>query len=368
MSAQANTDQVNVEGPSLGQRWLGRTFLHPAIDYLLIGGGASLMVTLAILATGDTKLLPAAALHACVLFSNSAHFASSTVRLYRKPNAFSTWPAVTMLLPLATLVLLVGCLVFAAQLGRHATAIYLTWSPYHYAAQAYGLALMYAYRSGCKLGDVDKRWLRGVAMLPFVQALVVSRGVGIQWLLPASVTSTPGYLSFVAAARWAIPAVAAVAFGAMLVTIRRSTGRPLPLISGMVILSNGIWWFLLGPLDAFLWATIFHGLQYLVIVSIFHVRDRVKEPDARPPWQHALGFYGMSLALGYLLFQCLPLGFVTMGFGAVESVLLTVAAINIHHFLVDGFIWKLGRDARNRRIVRGEVAEATATPGQVGAA
>ncbi len=46
-------------------------------------------------------------------------------------------------------------------------------------------------------------------------------------------------------------------------------------------------------------------------------------------------------------------------FGPDESIVLVVAAINIHHFVVDAFIWRLRRSEGNRRIVEGEPANAT---------
>jgi hypothetical protein len=39
----------------------------------------------------------------------------------------------------------------------------------------------------------------------------------------------------------------------------------------------------------------------------------------------------------------------------VESVLLVVAAINIHHFIVDAYIWRLKPGDRNRQIVEDRV-------------
>ena len=71
-------------------------------------------------------------------------------------------------------------------------------------------------------------------------------------------------------------------------------------------------------------------------------------PGRRYP---ALRFDGLSLLLGFALFQILPQGYVLAGFGMVESVLLVVAAINIHHFVVDAFIWRLRPGTDNRRIV-----------------
>ena len=66
---------------------------------------------------------------------------------------------------------------------------------------------------------------------------------------------------------------------------------------------------------------------------------------------HAARFYGLSLVLAYGLFHLLPRGYVWAGFGYTESLLLVVATINVHHFIVDGFIWRLGRGGSNRRIV-----------------
>ena len=46
-----------------------------------------------------------------------------------------------------------------------------------------------------------------------------------------------------------------------------------------------------------------------------------------------------------------------MGFGRVEAGFMVIAVINIHHFIVDAFIWRVRRDDRNRQIV--EAAPAT---------
>jgi hypothetical protein len=84
------------------------------------------------------------------------------------------------------------------------------------------------------------------------------------------------------------------------------------------------------------------------------VREQTALPDnRRSPGQHAVIFHGTSLLLGYGLFECLPLAYVFAGFGAVESTLVVVAAINIHHFIVDGFIWRFKTGGRNRQVAEG---------------
>jgi hypothetical protein len=74
----------------------------------------------------------------------------------------------------------------------------------------------------------------------------------------------------------------------------------------------------------------------------------------------------MSILLGYGLFYCLPWGFYMAGFGLTESILLCVVAINLHHFIVDAYIWRLKKGDRNRAIV--EAGQPGTMPAAVSAA
>jgi hypothetical protein len=336
---------------------LGRSFVHPLFDYALIGGGLSLILTAFVLAKPERgAIVDEAMLPWFMLVSNSAHFASSTVRLYTKPGTQQALPFLTFAFPLVVMVLLTGCLLFAGSVGPHLNALYFTWSPYHYAAQAYGLAVMYAYRSGCSLAAGDKQLLWWTSMLPFFYAFVSDQGSGLHWLLPKSVFANASvdavHLIFVNV----VPILSIAAAGLLFVKVAIGRSGPLPLISIMMLVANTAWWCFL-PQDAFVWATIFHGIQYLAIVTIFHVKDQMSQPEnRRSELFHMASFYGLSLLLGYGLFSCLPWGFVMAGFGMVESIALSVATINIHHFIVDAYIWRLKPGDRNRAIVESEPA------------
>ncbi len=332
---------------------VGRAFVHPAFDYLLIGGALSLLVSaLVILLPRGGELLDATTLPYFILFSNSAHFAASTVRLYTKPDAYESRPFVTMGLPLVTLLLLTVCMFQAGRLGPIVQSLYLTWSPYHYAAQAYGLAVMYCYRSGCSLTGREKTSLWWIAMLPFLFAFLTGAGVGVDWLLPQAVLDRPLTDDFRRTSSYILIALAFLTPLILFAKVWRSHGRPLPLISLLVLFSNGVWWFILPTLNAFAWATIFHGVQYLAIVVIFHVKDQMaREDNMHGRMYHVLWFYAVCLLLGYSLFNVLPLAYLFVGFGRVESILLVVATINIHHFIVDGYIWRLKKADSNRRVV-----------------
>jgi len=188
-------------------------------------------------------------------------------------------------------------------------------------------------------------------MLPFAYAFVGDQGSGLHWLLPKSVLENRVFDSVHLFLINTLPAVSMVAAGLLFVKVALSRSGMMPVISILMLVANAAWWCFL-PQAAFVWATIFHGIQYMAVVTIFHVKDQMARPDNRRGMlYHVASFYGLSLVLGYGLFSCLPWGFVLAGFGMVESIALSVAAINIHHFVVDAYIWRLKSGDRNRTIV-----------------
>ena len=338
--------------PSIRQRLAGRPFVHPAFDYAVIGGGLSLLMTAALLAApkGDLLVTPAVMSY-LLLLCTSAHFAASTVRLYTKPGAAEGMPFLSRWVPWVALALLAGILFLGGTAGRLVDTLYLAWSPYHYSAQAYGLAVVYSYRSGCRLAAGDKKGLYWVAMLPFFFMLLhmaQTRLPDLTGLEAASIAAVtvPG--------KWALRAAGFTAPLLLYAWVWRSRSGPMPIIALMTLVSNAVWFFVLDPIDAFLWATIFHGLQYMAIVMIFDVRDQAaRAGNARGPWFHALWFYGASLILGYGLFVLMPLAGKLAGFEYYDARLVVVALVNIHHFVVDAYIGRLGRGDSNRAIVGG---------------
>lgn len=348
---------------SLSSALIGRSFVHPTFDYMLIGGGLSLAVTAIVymypaaqsigyMSFDLESITGFAALPFIILISNSAHFASSTVRLYTKPDSTKALPFLTMAFPLVALAILTLCIFQAERMGQHLQALYLTWSPYHYAAQAYGLAVMYSYRSGCLLAQSDKKMLWWVCMLPFFFNFSTGHKIGLEWIIPSQLLEITTVEQVRTGVGVVLTILAFVTVLALFTKVWRSKSGTMPLISLLIIITNGIWWFVLPTLQAFVWATIFHGIQYLAIVIIFHLKDQMDRPDnTHGSLYHILWFYAASLLLGYSLFRCLPLAYVFAGFDLVESLLLVVAAINIHHFIVDAYIWRLKKSDSNRRVV-----------------
>jgi hypothetical protein len=353
------TQGVVAAWPLLGGVGPGRVFVGPVFDYLIVGGGLSLLVlgTLWLAPNAPFWLFVNANLWTLVLLSNSAHFAGSTVRLYTKEGTFRDLPFVTKGLPLVMLAIL-GLALAYPRAGALLVNVYLLWSPYHYSAQAYGLSVMYACRSGHVPLLDESRWLRLACLLPFVHAGLGELG---DFLVPAPLAASPAFQILRGQAQTALVPAAFLVPLAVLAFMARRGERPVPAIVAVLLLSNATWLVFAGYTGAFAvgLVTVFHGLQYLAILGVFHVRERLSRPgETRPWWRLAGGFYLVCLALGYLLFQAWPAGLEFFGATYAESAILVAAVVNLHHFLVDGFIWKIRKDRNYAVVAQGAAAAA----------
>jgi hypothetical protein len=332
---------------------LGRPFVDPIFDLGVIGGGFGLLVFTALWVSGTlaTSPFPAESVPYLILLANAAHFGATTVRLYSKPGARDDAPFSFFTLPLVMIVVLLAGLVFAETVGRILFGLYLSLSPYHYASQTYGLAAMYAIRSGVTIDARERRALWGACMLPFCYALVSGSNSGLGWLVPAPWLYAPDVVVVTTLLGRVLGMLTLAAPLALLLFGMRRSGRALPVISWVLLLSNGLWWIVFDYFHAFVWGAISHSVQYLGIVILFHLRDHLPPERSRGAWiLPTLGFYLASLGLGYALFEVWPYAFFLAGFTFAQSSMACVAVINLHHFITDRVIWRVRRDS-NLRIV-----------------
>ena len=73
-----------------------------------------------------------------------------------------------------------------------------------------------------------------------------------------------------------------------------------------------------------------------------HEQTAVAQAKGKRTGAFALGaaFYGISFVLGAFLFFVVPLAYVPLGFDATKSFTMMMVIINLHHFIVDGFVWR----------------------------
>ncbi len=90
----------------------------------------------------------------------------------------------------------------------------------------------------------------------------------------------------------------------------------------------------------------FHSLQYLYIAWFMQLREKMGENNIAPSPRYAVrestGWLTVNLIGGAILFAALPwLGAKVSGLTLLTATGIVIAGVQIHHFFVDGVIWKL---------------------------
>ena len=323
---------------------IGRMFVSPLVDYLLVGGGLTIPIFAALYFFPWLNPVNGEIPYGLFIAINAAHFAASTVRLYTKPGARQEFPFLSWIFPIVCFAV-VGLGLYWPHAGAALKALYFTWSPYHYAAQTYGLAVMYAMRSGAQLSARDKKQIWWVCLLPFFYAFCTAPNGGMSWFVSRGALQSIPLLAGVYHVMVRLLMVAVLLLPVSLFwQLHRMRGRKVPLISLLLQVTNGLWWLGSDYLNAWFWAAVFHSVQYLIIATVRHVDERVGvRPSGgrvRPAILHGTAFYGFSLLVGSLLFLVAPSAYAAFGFNALESYAMMTLVINLHHFTVDGFIWR----------------------------
>lgn len=318
-------------------------FVGPWVDYLFIGAGITFPIFAVTLLVPALRPLNDRVPYSYFIAINAAHFAASTVRFYQKADTRAKHPFLSGGAPLVCLAV-VALALLVPRVGGHLRNLYLTWSPYHYAAQTYGLAVMYAARSGARLSPSDKQQMWWVCMLPCAYALVTAPYGGLGWFVPAVIEANALFQGIRQALAWLLLGAVLLVPFSLFWQLRRRAGPRVPPISLLLQVTNGLWWIGSDYLNAWFWTSVCHSIQYLVIAIVRHVDEQV------PEWRaggrevavalHGAAFYAASLVAGAVLFLATPWLFAMAGFRALEAHAMVTIVINLHHFVVDGYIWR----------------------------
>jgi hypothetical protein len=114
-----------------------------------------------------------------MLVISTPHYGATLIRVYEQRSERRAYAFFTVWTTLALLVLFVWGIRDAA-VGTVLFTVYLTWSPWHYTGQNYGIAVMFMRRRGIDPGSV-KRWLYSCFILsrkPFGSPYPIWRAIG----------------------------------------------------------------------------------------------------------------------------------------------------------------------------------------------
>jgi hypothetical protein len=328
-----------------------------------IAGGAS--IAFALLAIPVSRAWPGASDGLVLSFltlsvvCNWPHYAATYEIIHReRRTAPDSYRTLLWSVPVFFALLLIGGVYVEAALPPLAR-VYFTWSAYHYGAQHFGLAAMYAARSGAPLDLREKRGLQVAfaAVALFQMLLLNSNSSSAVRSYEAPTSPAPvaiGWLTHGLLPAWTYYVVLLlfmVGLASFVATSLRRAGRgcslPFPVF---LLFATHVAWFVLpnlrlraedppwvGPVvGSWLPSAIpfFHCAQYLGVVGW-----RARTTGAVRPL-----FWGGTLVLvGWMLFDGLGFAWKMVFSRAAMQMALVTGLVNIHHFWVDGLIWRRRR-------------------------
>ncbi|MGA8222577.1 MAG: tetratricopeptide repeat protein [Candidatus Acidiferrales bacterium] len=282
---------------------------------------------------------------------NYPHFMATIYRAYHTREDFEKYKLFTLHLTL--LIILTGVLLHASyRLLPWVFTLYICWSPWHYTGQNYGLMMMFARRGGAEVTPGERRWLHAAFVASYLMLLasfetggsndplIVSLGLPAKITLPLRLALGVAFAIF--------------SFIAFQPLVRRcglkAMAAPLTLVATQFL------WFVLPTLLELRAAyqvpqtryssgilAVLHSAQYIWITSYYQQREA--RAAGRQGW-HTAAYFVTLIAGGIALFIPGPwLVSYIFHYDFTTSFLIFTALVNIHHFLLDGALWKL-RDSR----------------------
>jgi tetratricopeptide (TPR) repeat protein len=305
------------------------------------------------------------------LVLGAPHYGATLLRAYGTEEARRRYAVLGLWLTGAMLVAYaIG--VRNALVGSAIVTLYVAWSPWHYSGQNYGVAMTFLRRRGVSVSTWAKRWVHGSFISSYLLTFLALFGPArsgayapasydgtIYRLLPIGLPAELSTAAFAVCAAWYGTCVVAAA-----VLLLRAAPRARELAPvGLLALTQALWfagptvarhWSIGIGLDpfspgnaaySFLWVAAGHFAQYLWITSYY----------AGASGAGALTRYlGKALLVGSVAWTLPALLFAPGLLGALPFDmglgLLTAATVNLHHFVLDGAIWKL-RDGRIARVL-----------------
>jgi tetratricopeptide (TPR) repeat protein len=325
---------------------------RPWVD-LLIGCGAwsAPLLVVAFYATTAYSRAWAVAFYFLALLSNYPHFMATVYRAYHTRTEFEKHRVFTVHIAMLLAVAGVVAHVWYPLLPWIFT-LYICWSPWHYTGQNFGLLMMFARRSGLAPSSAERNAIHlsfiasfFLLMLSFHtgpsgDVLILSLGLPAKFTLPARAALA---LFFVIACGWGLTSMA-----------RRSSLRTI--VAPLTLAFTQFLWFLLPALIELFSGhevpqtryssgvlAVLHSAQYLWITSYYQAREAREQGDAN--WNFSR--YLFTLVVGGIALFIPGPWIASRLFHAdfAASFLTFTALVNIHHFILDGALWKL-RDSR----------------------
>jgi tetratricopeptide (TPR) repeat protein len=372
---------MGIASATRSDRWL----FGPLPD-LLFGCGVLYAIAFAAHALAPSAIrgaTPPYLLPLLILLLSSPHYGGTLVRVYDQRRDRQAYAIFAVWVTIALIALFFVALQ-STLLASILFTLYLTWSPWHYTGQNYGISVMFLRRRGVEVTSPVKRWLYAGFILSFLLTAVVSHleiGTAYSPLAFSSqvVTFVPiGITRSVGDVLLPILGVGYLTCVTVSIVLLRRVARWRDLVPTFALMLTQALWFSLPfsvnywhwhtglePLDAqqklanyLMLIFIGHGIQYLWITTYY--------ARASGHWHGYANYWAKAAASGIAIWTLPavlidPSGLLS-GPGRAGGLFEVVATfVNLHHFVLDGAIWKL-RNTRIAGVLIRSVPEGAAAP------
>jgi hypothetical protein len=276
---------------------------------------------------------------------NWPHFSATSYRLYHSRKNIEQYPVTAFGVPLMLAAAVVGAFAYPEAVAPWLVKVFLLWSPYHFSGQSVGISLIYARRSGFVIGRLERLALSGFIFGTFLISTAVAETGQTQRTYFSVAYPAIGLPDWVPELLrgWTWGCGAAFLFFALRWSLRNR--RLVPAIVFVPAAAQFVWFVLGAGLPAFReFVPFFHSLQYLLIAWVVQLGET---SAARPSFSRGMlasasaRWTALNLLGGVLLFWALPRLGELAGYALPFATAVMISAVQIHHFFVDGVIWKL---------------------------
>jgi len=315
------------------------------------------------------------------LIFSAPHYGATLIRVYEQRSERRAYALFSLWATLAVGAWFVVSL-HDVRVGAMMATVYLTWSPWHYTGQNYGLAVMFLRRRGVPLEDETKKLLYGSFILSYALTFLSLHMGGGRDELYTPAVQRGSEVAFVpigvptAVSDLAVPAIA-LAYGVVsIVALARllrhaSVSDLLP--SVLLMASQALWFtvpfavrfwqvdtglFPFRSTDFILWVLVAHSVQYIWVTAYFARRSE--------QWGGFARYLGKIAVAGVAIWTLPVIAFAPDGIGPLSAdaglTLLAASAVNLHHFILDGAIWKLKNSRIAKVLIRAQDDDADEAP------
>ena len=364
----------------MANRWL-----HGPVWDVLLGCGVLYFVFFIALGLSGPALtgkISLAGLAIVAIMTGAPHYGATLLRVYDQRESRRRYAVLAVWFTVA-LVFLFGASLYWHSLGIFLVSLYFNWNPWHYSGQNYGLAMMFLRRREVPVNRPTQNLFYASFVLSALLAVVAMNEARPEGSTTGAKVIGPFYyfepmglpivwstgLLTVGLALYGI--CLSVAIGSLL---RRS--RFIDILPALLLAGTQALWFVIPivmrhwevgqsflPFSAehgeyvFLFIAAGHSIQYLWVTSYF-ARKTDRYPGNFRYWLRCV-------LAGSALWNVPPIFLAALAVGVAaytEGLALLVAAvINLHHFVLDGAIWKL-RDGPVARVLLRNRQEVGAQP------